>query len=438
MSLQQRTQKAIFEVTSSSMTQAVAKGMARSNLDVVQFIPVLSFVNDKEKTAGQRTLIRYFGCFLIMLAASVPPECTDAQAICLVMAMYINLFGSHGHVPATYRPKILSEVALNSIRAAVRAGSAFAAEEYDNIIAADQGETEAARDDLFSASPGEYPDLDQALQHMTAACREMGLPLPLYYPRAMMITLVDDNMNIELAGVLGVLAYAIGKRLTATNVEGFDRKRYQNIIDRYLKLVKTDPNPFTGALGGPSRPRQSLYPIINRAFGNDAAARKYMVHGFIQLSAEEETVTAGAAFLPFRLLRFAGIASYPIVTNFLNTYEYAYNIPGLKGGIAYYCASCMHLMKVPEEVRPYIKLIHQDRTDMFHRPDIGSLLNVAVVVMSETYPSLEDFEHDKDDEQIAIFNEVRERMERKEKNALETEEETATKDPADHLDEYWN
>lgn len=422
MSLQKRTQDALTAVTASSMSQYISKGVAKSTLEKTQSVPILSFINTKEKSEYQRRSIMMVGTFLIMLAASVSPDCTDKEAICLVLSMYINLFGYGVALPPTYKTKMISGEVILMIEASVNAAGKFATLYREELVEADNRPTEAERDEAFTAAEGDYPALDIMLQNMTQVCWELGLPYPLYYPRAAVIALFGKGIVLELAGVLGVLVYGIGKRITVKNVDSFDHKRFQNIIDRYLKMDKNDPNPLTGALAGPSRPRQSIFPVIFRAFGNDAAARRYMIRGMVALFAETETIAAGAAASPFRLLRFTGMASYPIITNFLNTYEYAYSMAGLKGGIAHFAASCLHLGGVPEEMRPYFKLDRGDRTNIFHRPDMVHLINVAVSIMGEDHESLKDFEHDEGDPLIDMFKEIRAKKELQERHLLETGE----------------
>jgi hypothetical protein len=294
----------------------------------------------------------------------------------------------------------------------------FANEHWDQIVAANRQPTEVARDAAFQVVQGEYPALDSCLENALRVCIELDLPAPSFRPCATAICAITEHENIELAGVAGMLAYSIGKRYTPENAASFTTRRPQNIIDRYLKMQKDDPNPELCALNGPARPRSELYKRVYRAFGNDTAARNFMIHSMVGLAAEAETMTAGVAFLPFRLLRFSGIAAYPIITNFLSTYDYAYDIPLLKGNIAYFTASCIHLLSVPQQVRPYYKIIHGDRTTVFHRPDIKSLINVATTIMKENYPTLEDFEHDESDPSVEQFLEIRANQEQEETRKL--------------------
>lgn len=423
MSLQKRTQDALARVTASSMSQFISKGVARSTLEGTQIVPVLPYINTKEKTIEQRRSITLYGIFLIMLSASVSPDCTDKEAICLVLSMYINLFGYGVVLPPTYKTKTITGDTMVLVAAAVNSAGQFAHRYKEYLYDADSKGTEAERDEASYVSEGQFPALDTMFTYMAQICDSLGLPYPLYYPRASVIALFGKSIILELAGVLGLLVYGVGKRLTPKNVESFDHKRFQNIIDRYMKMDKSDPNPLTGALAGPARPRQSLYPIIFRAFGNDAAARRYIIQGMISLFAETETIAAGAAATPFRLLRYTGMSSYPIIANFLNTYEYAYTMAGLKGGIAHFTASCIHLGTISEEMRPYFKLDRGDRTNIFHRPDMTHLINVATAIMADDYESLRSFEHDDGDVLIDMFKEIRALNERQERKLLEGKDE---------------
>lgn len=200
------------------------------------------------------------------------------------------------------------------------------------------------------------------------------------------IDAVFSASNIEVYGYMGILAMAIAKQPNAANLDAFNMKRRQAIVNSMTSdtlHIFVDDSPFLTV---------ELLSRVHRSFNLIIEDRALLFGAIVDRNYALLSGEHRMFFTLFRLTAGASLNPLILVTRFVRKYPHLFNqFPELH---TEYFAAAVALRKfstVPAGRRLYLKLIFGNAYVPVPRGDIDELLGMAVYVLKQEETSLANY-----------------------------------------------
>jgi len=96
-----------------------------------------------------------------------------------------------------------------------------------------------------------------------------------------------------------------------------------------------------------------------------------------------------------------------IIQSFLTRYQYAYKLKEIQGELRTLNDHCSALLRVPEHIRPYYKMLYADGVKLFDSKKFKMLTGLATEILAEKESSLRNYVHTTDDDLVTRFKALR-------------------------------
>ncbi|QJT73700.1 glycoprotein 2 [Botrytis cinerea negative-stranded RNA virus 4] len=200
------------------------------------------------------------------------------------------------------------------------------------------------------------------------------------------IDAIFSASNIEVYAYMGILAMAIAKQPNAANLDAFNMKRRQAVVNSMPSdtlHIFVDDSPFLTV---------ELLSRVHRSFNLIIEDRALLFSAIVDRNHALLSGEHRMFFTLFRLTAGASLNPLILVTRFVRKYPHLFNLfPELH---TEYFAAAVALRKfstVPAGRRLYLKLIFGNAYVPIPRGDIDELLGMAVYVLKQEETSLSNY-----------------------------------------------
>lgn len=185
-------------------------------------------------------------------------------------------------------------------------------------------------------------------------------------------------------GYLSLIVFLMGKRITERNREAIEKKRPENIISAW-KIGNA-----SYILTGKGQIGRKASEMIPHAWNQSPLLRDVVVREFTTFAGSRIHSLEVAGTL-FHLLEHAGMQAAVFCHRLLTACDWVMEIPLLKPDLSVYAKSVEEYLNMPEEHRPYVKLLKGSATKIFHTKSMGRLVGCAVLWLSQDEPSIAQY-----------------------------------------------
>lgn len=207
-----------------------------------------------------------------------------------------------------------------------------------------------------------------------------------------------------LLGHFSIVLFLVGKR-----IEGSD---HSPIAKARPEAVRKKAHLFTvrALLDGDLRMSDVSHNLINSAWAEMAVVRSVAITEFAAYSQSDTDFGQDIIYTTMHLLRWSGMQHARITMDFLHTYPWATEVPQLRTFIAKYLDHMKTAAKFDPVLQPYLKVIFQDKVDVFPRKELEPLVGCALDTQEAVSDTLKNFYRSSDYSSIvAAFREEAER-----------------------------
>lgn len=217
-------------------------------------------------------------------------------------------------------------------------------------------------------------------------------------------TLSGDWDPKILLGHFSIVLFLAGKRIDGTDHSPITKARPEAVRSKaHLYTVRA-------LLDGPLRLSDASHNLINSAWAEMAVARASAITEFATYSQSDTDFGQDIIYTTMHLLRWSGMQHARITMDFLHSYPWAVEVPQLRTFIAKYLDHMKTAAKFDPNVQPYLKVIFQDKVDIFPRKELEPLVGCALDTMESVSDTLKSFYRSSDYSSIvAAFREEAER-----------------------------
>lgn len=206
--------------------------------------------------------------------------------------------------------------------------------------------------------------------HLLAIANFPGMPVPN-------IDIPLEHSSLQLnskicVGHWSLVLFLMGKRIQGEDHTSIEVRRPKAVIEK-ASLPAT-----VFSLNGEGKLSQKAHIGINSAWGELASLREIVIKEFAKIATHSNNIEEDILFTTIRLLQFNGLSYVAIILSFLTTYPWAASLPQLRPSVQKFMSSFEALKKYDSAIRPYVKLIHADRVNIFPRKELEALITVAV------------------------------------------------------------
>lgn len=200
--------------------------------------------------------------------------------------------------------------------------------------------------------------------------------------------------SLEIQAHLSIVVYLSGKHYTAARAAG----GASNIATYHIARPTAIQNRSFGglslvSLSGVLKMSESAVEAISETWKRQTAMRSVCLQQFATLKSIRASEGGDVFYTTFALLEYADLHSYLIIRKFLDSYSFALAIPAIAGEFGYYLSCVNAISAIPAVYRPLYKAMLADRTKLFKRDELKTLLGLAVVVLTPAFPRIADFAH---------------------------------------------
>jgi len=146
-----------------------------------------------------------------------------------------------------------------------------------------------------------------------------------------------------------------------------------------------------------------LFRSIGGAWQLWTSARATVVAGLSSGVSVQADSNLDVVYTTFKLLEYAEMHSYIIISQFLRGHPKVYEISSLYGEISIFIGHVRALGQIPARQRPFYKLILGDKTSIFKRTEYTRLLGLAVGILARTNDKIRRFQHE---QQLALEDQL--------------------------------
>lgn len=207
-----------------------------------------------------------------------------------------------------------------------------------------------------------------------------------------------------LLGHFSIVLFLIGKRVEGTDHSPITKARPEAVRNKaHLATVRA-------LLDGPLRLSDESHNMINNAWAEMAVARSVAITEFATYSQSDTDFGQDIIYTTMHLLRWNGMQHARITMDFLNSYKWAPEVPQLRTFIAKYLDHMKTAARFDASIQPYLKVIFQDKVDIFPRKELEPLVGCALDMQESVSDTLKSFYRSSDYSSIiAAFREEAER-----------------------------
>jgi hypothetical protein len=213
----------------------------------------------------------------------------------------------------------------------------------------------------------------------------------------------DWNPRVLLSH-FSIVLFLAGKR-----VEGTDHSSITTARPEALRKKAHMLKP-RALLDGPLRLSDTSHNLINNSWAEMSAARAAAIVEFSTYGQSDTDFGQDIIYTTMHLLRWSGLQHAKITMDFLHAYPWAPEVPTLRTFVAKYIESMKAAGKYEAGLQPYLKIIFQDKVDIFPRKELEPLVGCALEMMEYASDTLKDFYRSSEYSSIvAAFREEAER-----------------------------
>jgi hypothetical protein len=258
-------------------------------------------------------------------------------------------------------------------------------------------------DAMFSIAGGDRVDLNTAefnlrLREITEALK---LPAAGTLTSEEIVLLAGRDATRETAAYYAMVVLLAGKTITEQSDNAICVARPKNLYDKFNGGI-----PWA-TVGGSLQMSKGAYTAIMVTWSLNPTLRMSLLVPLVALEEGEAFVTGNIVFTMFKLLRGAGMSHVNIIKNFAARFPYADEIPELSSEFYLLYLHTRSYMTVPENIRPYFKLLYGDATSLFDSKLLIKLTGLAISVMATTENRMGQYAHKDDSDMRDKFNAIR-------------------------------
>ncbi len=219
-----------------------------------------------------------------------------------------------------------------------------------------------------------------------AFCNSIALPgLPHPDPILPWHESYSEHNSKVITCHYSIVLFLAGKRIQGTDHGSITRARPEALKG------KAHLEGTIGFLDGGLRLSNESHILLNSAWSESSSLRAIVFTEYAKYSDMDTDFNQDLIYTTMHLLRYSGMQHAKITYNFINTYPWIVEIPSLKGPLATYMDSVRAASQFNPLIQPYIKLIYQDKSEIFPRNELEPLVACAIHVAKETDANIHDF-----------------------------------------------
>jgi len=182
-----------------------------------------------------------------------------------------------------------------------------------------------------------------------------------------------------------LVVFLISKQVGSSGHDPIAINRPRGLIQKYSL------DDVTMILNGDLRMSNDAHVGINVAWNEMSAFRAICMREFATFGASDTDMGQDIVFTNVRLMRYGQMVHSTLIYRFIQEYPWVAEFPGLRGQVAAYKDSIRAMLGVDATIRPFVKLIWGDKTNIFPRKEMEGLVACALSVLEETNDTLKDF-----------------------------------------------
>lgn len=217
------------------------------------------------------------------------------------------------------------------------------------------------------------------------------LPVPeAAHPEAIAI-----SSTVALYSGVALVIFSTGRQARETSPDAITTNRPKALISKY-SILPSDQVIFPGREHGPSV--KTLERAFN-AFGVYTEPRMQVIRTLLgfQQSSEHYPVHLDAVMTQFRLMRFAGMTHVGAITKLVQAHPWTVRVPKLEPYFRIFCTHLSRFNTLPEQLRPYHRLLASPADYLFLTSELRPLVAVAGSFLKDVEATFKDYVYNEDD-----------------------------------------
>jgi hypothetical protein len=230
------------------------------------------------------------------------------------------------------------------------------------------------------------------------------LGLPAYTNNNRVLGLVYLLGSIEITAHLSLVVFLCGKRVNDVTRSAITEKRPKAIEEKYF------PKKECVSLSGFLRLSNASHSILSTVWSLNSRLRSAVVREFATFNSLDASINAEVMYTTFKLLKYADMHVMIFCMELLDAHPKVFRLQAVRAEIALLVGEINAFKTLSAIERPYYRLMHGDRGEMFRRQNYPNLLGLAVAVLGRTKSTLLQFNHDAPAAIIREFDELEDEL----------------------------
>lgn len=202
-----------------------------------------------------------------------------------------------------------------------------------------------------------------------------------------------DSQDIRaMYGHVSLVIFLAAKVITDQNRNSITSARPKALISKYR--MPANENGELTILNGTAKMSNEAHNGINRAWLEMSGFRIPALTQIIRGAVLGADISHDVVHTTVRLLAFSLMSHAVFCRDLITTYDWVQDYDPLRSSISIFVSSANALAKVDPVLRPYVKVIYQDRASFFPRRDMLPLVACAVAVKQEDGGSMMNYATD--------------------------------------------